>query len=109
MNEKPAVLVFSTAYFPFVGGAEVAIEQVANRLKDRFDFIIFTSRMRRDLPKKEARSEGAVIRIGLGNKLDKYLLPILGVFTAYKFKKNKTKIIIWGMDLSFGALAAAFF
>ena len=34
MDEKPAVLVFSTAYFPFVGGAEVAIKQIAERLKN---------------------------------------------------------------------------
>ncbi len=109
MSEKPAVLVFSTAYFPFVGGVEVAVEQVVNRLKDRFDFVIFTSRMRRDLPKNEVRNEGLVVRIGFGNKFDKFLLPILGIWAAHKFKKDKQKIILWGMDLSFGALAAALF
>ena len=109
MNEKSAVLVFSTAYFPFVGGTEVAIEQVANRLKNRFDFVIFTSRMRRDLPKREVRNEGLVVRIGFGNKFDKFLLPVFGALAAHKFKKNKQKIILWGMDLSFGALAAALF
>src|SRR3989344_4047386 len=67
-GKKPIIFVFSTAYHPFIGGAEVAIEQVAKRLKNEFDFVIFTSWMRRDLPKREARDDGLVVRLGLGNK-----------------------------------------
>src|SRR3989344_2655539 len=66
MSEKPAVLVFTTAYFPFVGGAEVAIQEVARRLKNEYDFFIFTSRMDGKLPAREKRLEGLVIRIGYG-------------------------------------------
>ena len=87
----------------------MAIEQVAKRLKNEFDFLILTSRMRKDLLKREVRDEGVVVRVGFGNRFDKFLLPILGIRAAYKFKKNKTKIILWGMDLSFGALAGALF
>ncbi|OGF49173.1 hypothetical protein A3G55_04430 [Candidatus Giovannonibacteria bacterium RIFCSPLOWO2_12_FULL_44_25] len=108
-GKKPVIFVFSTAYHPFIGGAEVAIEQVAKRLKNEFDFLILTSRMRKDLLKREVRDEGVVVRVGFGNRFDKFLLPILGIRAAYKFKKNKTKIILWGMDLSFGALAGALF
>lgn len=106
---KPVIFVFSTAYHPFVGGAEVAIEQVTKRLKDRFDFVIFTSRMRRDLPKREARDEGAVVRIGLGTKFDKFWFLFFGWISALReFKKQGRKIIFWVMDFSFGAAPAGF-
>src|SRR3989344_1390344 len=71
--KKPVIFVFSTAYLPFIGGAEVAIEQVAKRLGDKYDFFIFTSRMRRDLPKREVRSEGGVVRVGLGTRFENFL------------------------------------
>jgi len=105
--KKPVIFVFSTAYLPFIGGAEVAIEQVAKRLKDRYDFFIFTSRMRRDLPKREVRDEGCVVRIGFGNKLDKFWLLFFGWFAAWlELRKQRGKIIFWVMDFSFGAAAA---
>ncbi len=35
--EKSKIIVFSTAYHPFTGGAEIAIQEVLRRLQDRFD------------------------------------------------------------------------
>ena len=115
--ERQTVYVFSTAYFPFVGGAEIAIQEVSRRLKDRFDFIIVTARMRRGLPKREVRPEGTVIRLGFGLNFDKWLLPL---FALWKLKigncpsvlssGSKEKFensILWGMDLSQGSIAAA--
>src|SRR3989344_4479984 len=110
-DNKPSVLVFSTAYHPFIGGAEVAIEQVARRIGDRFNFVIVTSRMRRDLPRREVRLEGTVIRVGFGAPFDKFLLPVLGVFAVRKLTRSfdlaPDRMIWWGMDLSFGSLTAA--
>ena len=110
MNEKvkkPVIFVFSTAYLPFIGGAEVAIEQVAKRLRNEFNFVIFTSRMRRDLPKMEMRDEGCVVRIGFGNHFDKFWLLFFGWFAVWReLRKQSRKIIFWVMDFSFGAAAA---
>lgn len=106
---KPVIFVFSTAYLPFIGGAEVAIEQVAKRLKEKFCFVIFTSRMRRDLPKREVRDEGLVVRVGFGNRFDKFWLLVFGLLTAWReFKKQRRKVLFWVMDFSFGAAAAGF-
>ena len=82
--EKPKVLIFTTSYFPFIGGAEVAVGEICERLKDRFDFFIVTSRFRRDLPKIEIRPEGTVIRLGFGGKLDKWFLPFLFLLHNYR-------------------------
>src|SRR3989344_2476279 len=105
--KKPVIFVFSTAYLPFIGGVEVAIEQVAKRLRNEFNFVIFTSRMRRDLPKMEMRDEGCVVRIGFGNHFDKFWLLFFGWFAVWReLRKQRRKIIFWVMDFSFGAAAA---
>lgn len=108
--EKPKIFVFTTSYHPFLGGAEIAVREVARRLKGRFDFYIVTARFRRDLPKREVREEGTVIRLGLGNRFDKWLLPLL-VFLNLGFgiyNLPKYSMVLWGMDISQGSLAALF-
>lgn len=103
--EKPRVIVFTTAYYPFVGGSEIAIEEICRRLKDRFDFYIVTSRFRRDLPGREVRSEGTVIRVGFGNGLDKYLLP----FWKLTNLDTPCPSMIVGVDISHASIAAAIY
>jgi len=39
---KPRVLVFTLAYFPFVGGAEVAIKEIIDRLPE-YEFEIISA------------------------------------------------------------------
>jgi len=35
MNKKEKkILIFSTAYYPYVGGAEVAVKEITDRIKD---------------------------------------------------------------------------
>ncbi|GAH80159.1 unnamed protein product, partial [marine sediment metagenome] len=46
------ILIFSTAYFPFVGGAEIAVKEITNRIKD-FQFDLITSRFSKKVPEKE--------------------------------------------------------
>ncbi len=103
---KPKIIVFTTAYRPFIGGAEIAVEEISKRLKNKFDFIIVTSRMRKDLPSEEVYSEGKIIRLGFGTVIDKYLLPIFSLFVIRKLMKKKENLF-FGLDLSFGAAAAA--
>lgn len=97
---KPKILVFTTAYHPFIGGAEIAIQEIARRLKNRFDFYIITARLRRDLPKREERPEGTVVRLGFGHPLDKWLFPFLSV-------QHRELNILWGVDIGMGSLTAA--
>lgn len=100
--KKPTILVFTTSYYPFVGGVEIAIQETARRLSGEFDFLIMTARRKRDLPKHEIRPEGKIIRIGFGNRMDKWLLPLAAPFYYRGFAS-----IVWGIDISQGALAAA--
>ncbi len=100
---KPRILIFTTSYHPFIGGAEVAIQEITRRLKERFDFYIVTSRFKRDLPKNEVRTEGTVIRVGLGTRFDKYFL----IFTPFYYRGFAS--IVLGVDISHASIAAAIY
>jgi hypothetical protein len=43
------ILIFSTAYYPFVGGAEVAVKEITDRTPD-IEFHLLTAKMDKKLP-----------------------------------------------------------
>ncbi|MES2953669.1 MAG: glycosyltransferase family 4 protein, partial [Patescibacteria group bacterium] len=103
------ILVFSTAYYPFVGGAEVAIKEISDRLPEH-EWHVITARMSRSLPKMERVFGVTVHRVGVGFKtVDKFLLPFLGARTARSLARSGSIDRIWGMMASQGSLGAAFF
>lgn len=105
--DKPSIIVFTTSYHPFIGGAEIAIHEVAKRNNKRLDFFIITSRFSTDVPKEEIRPEGKIIRVGFGSRFDKFLLPFLGCFEGYRILRTRGCAVIWGMDISQGSLGGA--
>src|SRR3989344_3170861 len=105
--EKPRIIVFTTSYDPFIGGAEIAIQQVAKRNAEKFDFFILTSRFKKDLPVEEIKPEGKVIRLGIGSRVDKVFFPILGCIKGFRLLLCGGETVIWGMDISHGSLAGA--
>lgn len=105
MTKKIRLIIFTTSYYPFVGGAEIAVQEVGRRLAGRFDICIVTSRFSRKLPKHEARPEGNVIRVGMGSRFDKWLLPLLGCFVGLR-QIRRGQTVLWGMDIGQGSGAA---
>ncbi len=60
------VLIFSMAYHPFVGGAEVAVKEITNRIPQKdAEFHMVTLRFNSDLPKKQKIGNILVHRVGL--------------------------------------------
>ncbi len=102
------VLIFSTAYFPLVGGAEVAIKEITDRM-DTFGFDLITARIRKDLPKEEKIGNVHVYRVGWGSALDKFLLPILGLPLALRLYKKNNYTLAWAMMASQASVLAVFF
>ena len=49
-KRKKRILIFSTAYYPFVGGAEVAVKEITDRLAGDFDFDLITAKIKKGLP-----------------------------------------------------------
>ncbi|MFH1583347.1 MAG: glycosyltransferase family 4 protein [Candidatus Falkowbacteria bacterium] len=112
------ILIFSTAYLPLVGGAEIAVKELTDRLvgfsakggpASGWEFDLICARIKKELQKQERIGRVTVYRVGLGCKLDKFLLPWLGVWAALKLRKAKKYDLIWSIMASFGGLAALFF
>src|SRR3989344_583534 len=100
---KPYIYVFSTAYAPFIGGAEIAIAEGIKRLQYTFDFFIITARFRRDLPSREVKDGIIIIRVGFGYELDRFLLPFLGFFVVRKLSRQRPPSLYWAVMVSFAS------
>ena len=109
LNMAKKILIFSTAYYPFVGGAEVAIKEITDRLND-FEFYLITPRFDNKLKKEEKIGNVLVYRVGFGwGKLDKFFIPLLGFLKAGKLEKKHKFDIVWAFMASQAAVAASFF
>lgn len=102
------ILIFSTNYFPHVGGAEVAIKELVQRLPD-IDFDMIVPRTKRALPAFERMGRLGVHRVGVGFSLDKFLIPFFGLYKARLLHKKHGYSAVWSMMASQASIAAAFF
>jgi glycosyltransferase involved in cell wall biosynthesis len=99
------ILVFSTAYFPHVGGAEVAIAEIASRLGD-YEFDLICARYSK-LPSFERIGAVNVYRVGVGVRLvDKLLAPFLGAALALILGRKHSYALYWAMMVTYGSLGA---
>ena len=66
MEKSSKILIFSTAYYPkFVGGAEVAVKEITDRLSpNEYEFHLITLRLDKHLPKEEKIGNVFVYRVG---------------------------------------------
>lgn len=106
------IIIFSTAYFPLVGGAEVAIKEITDRMPD-WQFEMVTAQIKPDLPKTEKIGNVNVHRCGFGKPIDKHLLPFIGAWRALSLTRKDVKDVqdvkddlIWSMMASYGGFAA---
>ena len=106
MEKTKKILIFSTAYYPFVGGAEVAVKEITDRIYD-IQFDLITAKLKSGLPKVEKIGNVNVYRVGFGLKtFDKLLLPFWGAFKAIKLNNKNNYNFYWGIMASFGSGAA---
>jgi len=107
-KDNKKILIFSTAYFPFVGGAEVAVKEITDRINN-IQFDLITARMDRKLSESEKVGNISVYRVGFGwGALDKFLLPFFGFLKARKLYKKNNYDIAWSIMASQASIAAAF-
>lgn len=102
---KPVIFVFTTAYYPFVSGAEIAIQEICQRLSGEFKFFIITWKFRRSLPRREERPEGTVIRVGFGGEIGKIVLPIAGTFRTLALMREARPTLFWPVMVTFVSVA----
>lgn len=99
---KKRVLIFSTAYFPLVGGAEVAVKEITDRLPD-FEFVMITAKLDKKLVDQEKIGNVLVYRLGVGDKWDKFRLILNGWKKAKEIGKFD---VVWAIMASYGGFAA---
>lgn len=98
------VLIFSLAYFPLVGGAEVAVKEITDRLLDtQFDMIT----MRFDKSHKEFEAIGNIHVYRIGGP--KNLFPFKAFLFARKLHAKKRYPQVWAIMANWAGFAALFF
>src|SRR3989338_7863904 len=97
-TQKPKILILSTAYLPHVGGSELAIKNITDRIND-FEFDLITARLDKKSLKHQIDGNVSIFRVGGFFSLTKGLLPKnflpLAIFFKAKslIKKNNYKLI----------------
>ena len=103
------IALFSITYDPFIGGAEVAIKEVAKRLPD-FEWDLFTAKLDKKLKDNEIVGNVNVYRVGTGHKLfDKWLYPWRAAKLAIKLHRQNPYDIIHAVLETYAGLAALLF
>ena len=59
------ILIFATTYFPLVGGAEIAMKEITDRLPN-WEFHLVCAKLKRELPSREKIGNVHVYRVGVG-------------------------------------------
>lgn len=110
MDESRKILIFSTAYFPHVGGAEIAVKEITSRL-GHIEFDMVTVRFSPDDLQSEILGNVAVHRVGFKSlgKFNKTLFPILGFLKARRLHKLRKYEMTWAVMASYNGFAALFF
>jgi hypothetical protein len=102
------VLVFATTYYPDMGPAEKALFELSKQMPDT-EFHIVTTKFRKGLPDIEEVGTDTVHRIGIGHKIDKFLLPILGFAKARRLAKEHNYRFVWSVMGSYSGMTALLF
>lgn len=115
MNNNPRgkrrdkrVLVFSTTMHPVAGLAEDALLELARLLPD-VQFDVVTTCFVKNSDIKLPVPNITLYRIGIGSRIDKFLLPIVGAFKGYKLSKKHNYLFTWSLMASYATLAAIIF
>jgi glycosyltransferase involved in cell wall biosynthesis len=110
------ILIFSTAYHPFVGGAEIAVKEITDRLSHEdsagaggFEFDMITLNLDGKQKAEEKIGNVNVYRIGNAGKVSKLFFPFAALGFASHLHGKKRYDAIWSIMASFSGFGAMFF
>ena len=110
------VAIFSLAYSPFVGGAEIAVKEITDRLPSHDlvvsspnHFFCFTHRFDNSWPKKEKIGNVEVFRLGKKSSLAKIIYIFRAWRAAERLHKEKPFEAIWAIMAAYAGFAALLF
>ena len=118
------ILIFSLVYYPrFIGGAEVAIKEITDRLpQNEYVFDMVTLRINKNLPAFEKIKNVNVYRVGFSGvqskssdslpfhqHINKYFFPFWGAWKAANLHRKNKYDATWSMMANYAGFAALFF
>ena len=84
------ILVFSLAYHPLIGGAELAVSEITKRISPAdFAFTLVTLRFKLEHPRRERIGNVEVYRVGFGGYLGKVFFPFLAALKGRSLHRQK--------------------
>lgn len=102
------ILIFSTAYEPFIGGAEIAVREITKRIPD-ITFDMITLNLDGIQLDEEKIGNINVYRIGGRGRLSKLFYPFTASHLAQKLHKENKYDAVWSIMASYSGFAALFF
>lgn len=97
LTTSKRILIFSLAYHPIVGGAEIAVKEITNRISD-IEFDVITLRLNKTHLKVEKIGNCTVYRIGGGwGYLSKILFIPKAALFGLKLAKKKRYDALWAI------------
>lgn len=118
-TEKKKILIFSLVYYPrFIGGAEIAVKEITDRLSGDFEFDMIT--LRKTAPKFERIGNVNVYRVGFGwqagdnailskFKIYKYFFPFFAFLKAVSLSRKNKYDLTWSIMANYAGFGALFF
>lgn len=118
-TEKKKILIFSLVYYPrFIGGAEIAVKEITDRLGGDFEFDMIT--LRKTAPKFERIGNVNVYRVGFGwqagdnailskFKIYKYFFPFFAFLKAVSLSRKNKYDLTWSIMANYAGFGALFF
>ena len=117
------ILIFSIAYVPHVGGAELAIKEITDRLGSDYEFDMITLRFDEKFPRVEKIGNVTVHRIGFTSsnvkvsdralpwqcRLAKVLFPVTSFLKARALHRAHPYDLTWAMLANQAGFGALFF
>jgi glycosyltransferase involved in cell wall biosynthesis len=117
------ILFFTLTYHPFIGGAEVAVKEVTDRIsEEEYHFDMITLRLKSELPKFERFGHIDIFRIGFTKReatvsdakqfplsLNKYIYPFWAAFYAAILHRRKPYDAVMSTMTSYASFGALFF
>ena len=104
MNKMKRVLIFSLAYEPVIGGAEVAVKEITSRIND-MEFDLVTKRFSETHKKEERINNVNVYRIDSS----KLFFPIKAYLFGNKLHLQKPYEVVWSIMAAYAGFATLFF
>lgn len=102
---RPRILIFSIAYEPLVGGAELAVRNITDRLS-QYEFDLITCRFDRAVPKQEKIENVRVFRVGFDGRLGRLLYPVLAFRLAKRLHRETPYRLVWSIMAAYAGAAA---